>query len=81
MREVLDGQAVRRNVSSPLMLRGVDGVERMTYWDSESVPVRGPGGEIEGVLVCALDVTDRVERERLQQERSAALEAATQVDA
>jgi signal transduction histidine kinase len=45
------------------------GVPKQTYWDFSYVPVRGRDGEVEGVLVFTLEVSSRVENERLQQER------------
>jgi PAS domain S-box-containing protein len=45
------------------------GVPKQTYWDFNYVPVRGREGEVEGVLVFTLEVSSRVENERLQQER------------
>jgi PAS domain S-box-containing protein len=49
-------------------------LKRMTYWDVSHFPLRGPDGQIEGILLMALEVTERVERERAQRDRVAYLE-------
>lgn len=53
----------------------LDGQERHTYWDIVYYPVLD-GGENDGVLILAQEVSERVEREKLQQEKIAALEEA-----
>lgn len=52
----------------------VDGETRETYWDVTYVPVHGPDRAIEGLMIFALEVSERIERERLQGERIAGLE-------
>jgi PAS domain S-box-containing protein len=59
--------------ASPLQADGRR-LKRMTYWDVSHFPLRGPDGQIEGILLMALEVTERVERERAQRDRVAYLE-------
>jgi PAS domain S-box-containing protein len=44
------------------------------FWDISYVPVVAREGEIDGVMVFSQDVTDRVERERLQRDQIARLQ-------
>ena len=60
---------------------GPDGQDRQTWWDFVYYPTsEAPGAPVDGVLVLANEVSDRVEqdreRERLQRERIEALEQA-----
>ncbi|HEY9857741.1 MAG TPA: PAS domain S-box protein [Stenomitos sp.] len=50
------------------------GPERTTFWDRTFQPVVDRQGGVEGVLLLAIDVSERVEKNRLQQERIAILE-------
>jgi PAS domain S-box-containing protein len=49
--------------------------ERLTYWDLSLIPCLGPEGKAEGLLAFGREVTDRIEKERLQREQIKALEA------
>lgn len=58
----------------PLEYRTPDGRLRQSYWDFIYYPATVPGeDEVEGVLVLATEVSDRIENERLERERIAAL--------
>jgi PAS domain S-box-containing protein len=59
--------------ASPLQPVG-QRLKRMSYWDVSHFPLRGPDGQVEGILIMALEVTERVERERAQRDRVAYLE-------
>jgi PAS domain S-box-containing protein len=59
--------------ASPLQADGRH-LKRMTYWDVSHFPLRGADGAIEGILLMALEVTERVERERAQRDRVVYLE-------
>jgi PAS domain S-box-containing protein len=45
----------------------VDGVTRHSHWDISYVPVIGEGGEVEGTLSLGIEVSSRIESERLRQ--------------
>ncbi|HEY9720620.1 MAG TPA: PAS domain-containing protein, partial [Oscillatoriaceae cyanobacterium] len=52
-----------------------EGHKRMTYWDATYLPMkRAADGEVEGVLVLANEVTERIENQRWQRERMATLQ-------
>jgi PAS domain S-box-containing protein len=63
-RQFATGEPVRA-VSMPLT-HAVHGGPRTTYWDAVQLPVCGPTGEVEGILMLVQDVTPRVESERSQ---------------
>ncbi|MEW5790228.1 MAG: PAS domain-containing protein [Pseudomonadota bacterium] len=48
--------------------------DRTCHWDITFYPVLGEDGQIEGVLIFTLEVSDRVENERLQREQIAHLQ-------
>lgn len=75
LRGVLDSGKPYYGTSFPFAISR-DGSERMTYWDFTYQPVFAGSGEVEGVLILALEVSERVERERLQQDRIKSLEQA-----
>jgi PAS domain S-box-containing protein len=54
----------------------LDGEERTTYWDWVAVAVPGRDGRTAGVLVMDMEISHRVETERLQREKIEALEQA-----
>ncbi len=58
----------------PLTLRQ-NGLEQLTYWDYSLIPCRSPEGEHEGLLAFAREVTDRIEKEKLQEMQIKTLEA------
>lgn len=45
----------------------------LTYWDWDLQPVRGPDGRVEGVLLCLVNVTERVRAEETARQRQAEL--------
>ena len=49
----------------PVPIR-VDGEERLTYWDASILPYLDAEGAFDGWLVTAMEVSDRVEKERLE---------------
>jgi signal transduction histidine kinase len=51
-----------------------EGKRRQTYWDAAYLPMFGPDGTVEGVLVLANEVSTRIENELLQGERIQMLE-------
>lgn len=51
-----------------------EGLPDQSYWDFVWVPVIDENDELEGVLTLAVEVTERVARERLQQEQIERLE-------
>jgi PAS domain S-box-containing protein len=57
----------------------LDGEERQTYWDFTYQPVRERDQAVIGVMVLAVEVSERVERDRLQRERMASLEETDQL--
>lgn len=59
----------------PLILER-EGKQRTSYWDFTYQPMRREGEQVDGVLILAAEVSERVERERLQRERIASLEQA-----
>ncbi|MNK32075.1 Non-motile and phage-resistance protein [compost metagenome] len=63
LRQVTETRSPLQATSFPLQYR-VGEVERETYWDFTFVPVHD-----EGVLVLAVEVSERVESERLQREK------------
>ena|GEM_PF-1496216 len=63
LRQVTETRSPLQATSFPLQYR-VGEVERKTYWDFTFVPV-----DDAGVLVLAVEVSERVERERLQREK------------
>lgn len=74
-REVLATGKPYAGLSFPFAITR-DGHERMTYWDQTFQPVFGTGGEVEGILILATEVSERIANERLQAERIEALERA-----
>jgi PAS domain S-box-containing protein len=52
-----------------------DGAERLTYWDFSFTAVDDASGERQGLLLVGVDVSDRVENERLNTEQIAQLQA------
>ncbi|HEY9723049.1 MAG TPA: ATP-binding protein [Oscillatoriaceae cyanobacterium] len=75
LREVIaTGKPYRRD-SFPFRYL-VDGESRTTYWDMTYQPVRNNSAQVQGVMVFAIEVSDRVENERLQAERIQALQVA-----
>jgi PAS domain S-box-containing protein len=52
----------------------VGGVERYTYWDFTYQPVRDRDQAVIGLMVLAIEVSERVEKGRAQRERMASLE-------
>ena len=57
------------------MIPGDGEGERQTYWDLSLIPCLDAEGEPEGMLVFAREVTDRLEKERLQERQIRQLEA------
>lgn len=47
----------------------VDDHQVQSYWDFTFQPMRGTDGQVDGVLALALEVSDRVEKERLQHDQ------------
>jgi signal transduction histidine kinase len=68
LRQVLTtGEPYQASAMAYTLMRGGQRVE--TFWDVSYVPVPGDDGTSEGVLVFALEVSDRVANERSQHER------------
>ncbi|HBN09023.1 MAG TPA: hypothetical protein DD435_10375 [Cyanobacteria bacterium UBA8530] len=54
--------------SVPLLLI-FEGKEQMTYWDFSYQPLFDENGKLDGILHLCIEVTDRIENERLQREQ------------
>lgn len=61
----------------PLMLKQPE-ADVMTFWDFTYVPMKKAGDGVDGILFLGIEVSERVERERLQKEQ---IEHLRQVDA
>lgn len=67
--------------SRPLQVEGYPYIHRRdhglreTFWDISFVPMRTPEGELEGLMVLTLEVSDRIQRERHRKEQLESLQA------
>jgi PAS domain S-box-containing protein len=52
----------------------LNGQEQTTYWDFTYQPIRGEAGDNDGVMILAMEVSERVEKEQLQRAHIQALE-------
>jgi signal transduction histidine kinase len=79
LREVLETGEPHYERNFPFVYRTAEGQVRETFWDFVYYPaILSPGGEVDGILVLADEISARVEQEnernRLQHEYIAALE-------
>jgi signal transduction histidine kinase len=79
LREVLETGEPHYERNFPFVYRTAEGRVRETFWDFVYYPaILSPGGEVDGILVLADEISARVEQEkernRLQHEYIAALE-------
>ncbi|HEY9857540.1 MAG TPA: ATP-binding protein [Stenomitos sp.] len=72
-RRVLESSETVVLEDQPVILT-YDGIPTQRYVDLSYVPTRDAQGDLEGFIALAADVTERVERERFQAERIAALQ-------
>lgn len=56
-----------------------EGHERQTYWDFTYQPVFDRSGQVDGLLILATEVSDRVEKERLRDQQIETLRQADRV--
>lgn len=68
MHGVLDTGVPFRATASPFRYQ-VDGIDRTTYWDFTHLPLFDADGQPDGILVVNMEVSERVEGERLQQKQ------------
>ena len=73
-RAALDEGRAHHVTALPFTYVTPDGSPRQTFWDATYLPMAAEDGAVEGVLVLANEVSDRIEKERLQHERIEVLE-------
>ncbi|HBN09011.1 MAG TPA: hypothetical protein DD435_10315 [Cyanobacteria bacterium UBA8530] len=56
-----------------------EGHERITYWDFTYQPIFHESGQVEGILILAVEVSERVEKERLQRRQVESLQQADRI--
>ena len=73
-RAALDEGRAHHVTALPFTYVTPEGTSRQTFWDATYLPMAAEDGAVEGVLVLANEVSDRIEKERLQHERIEVLE-------